>query len=134
MDLPKYIKNLSRFINDFCAISDGNEFLTLFKNTYPKELNLKAEHEGNHISILDLDSKIKDMVFVNKILTKETKSPFFTVRIPNLSSNISSAISYGSKVLELPRIARCTLRINVIPKESDLFSRIIAQDGNKALK
>ena len=72
MDLPKYIKNLSRFINDFCAISDGNEFLTLFKNTYPKELNLKAEHEGNHISILDLDSKIEDMVFVNKILTKKT--------------------------------------------------------------
>ena len=67
MDLPKYIMNLSRFINDLCAISDGNEFLTLLKNTYPKELNLKAEHEGNHISILDLDSKIE-----NKILTKET--------------------------------------------------------------
>ena len=40
--------------------SDDNEFLTSFKNIYPKELDLKVERQGNHASFLDLEIKIED--------------------------------------------------------------------------
>ena len=49
----------------------------------------------------------------------------------HLSSHIPSTIFYGSIFSELLRTARCTLRINdFIPRGSDLFSKMIAQDGN----
>ena len=51
---------VSRFIDDLGAINDDNEFLTSFKNIYPKELDLKVERQGNHASFLDLDIKIED--------------------------------------------------------------------------
>ena len=51
---------VSRFIDDLCAINDGNEFLTLSRNIYPKELEF--EHQGNHASFSDLDIKIEDSV------------------------------------------------------------------------
>ena len=51
----------------------------------------------------------------------------------HLSSNILSTIIYRSILSELLRIARYTLRNNnVIPRESDLFSRMIVQSGNRA--
>ena len=50
-----------------------------------------------------------------------------------LSSNILSTISSGSIFSELPRIVRCSLRTDdSIPRDSDLFSKMIAQDGNRA--
>ena len=52
---------VSRFIDDLYAINDGSEFLKLFKNIYPKELEF--EHQGNHASFSDLDIKIEDSVF-----------------------------------------------------------------------
>ena len=61
----------SRFIDNFCAINDGNEFLPSFKNVYLKELELKMEHQGNHASFSYLDIKIEDSFFVYKFLAKE---------------------------------------------------------------
>ena len=53
--------------------------------------------------------------------------------MPHLSSNIPSTISSGSLFSELLRIAECSLRTkNFIPRASDLFSRMIVQDGNRA--
>ena len=53
--------------------------------------------------------------------------------MPHLSSNIPSTISSGSIFSELLRMARCSLRTkNFIPRASDLFSRMIVQDGNRA--
>ena len=54
---------------------DDNEFLTSFKNIYPKELDLKVECQGNHVSFLDHDIEIEDSVFVNKSVDKRDKSP-----------------------------------------------------------
>ena len=48
---------ISRFTDDLCAINDANDFLTLFKNIFPKELELKVEHQGNNASFLDFDIK-----------------------------------------------------------------------------
>ena len=53
--------------------------------------------------------------------------------MPHLSSNIPSKISSGSIFSELLRIARSSLRTkNCISRASDLFSRMIVQDGNRA--
>ena len=50
-----------------------------------------------------------------------------------LSSNIPSTIFSGSLFSEPLQIARCSLRTDdVIPRDSDLFSKMIAQGGNRA--
>ena len=50
-----------------------------------------------------------------------------------LSGNIPSTISSGSIFSELLWIARCSLRTDdVIPRDSDLFSKMIAQGGNRS--
>ena len=50
-----------------------------------------------------------------------------------LSSNIPSTISSGSIFSELLWIARCSLITDdFIPRDSDLYSKMIAQDENRA--
>ena len=50
-----------------------------------------------------------------------------------MSSNIPSTISARSIYSELLRMTKCRLRTkNFIPRASDLFSRMIVQDGNRA--
>ena len=57
----------------------------------------------------------------------------FMVRIALLSSNIPSTICSGSIFAELLRIARCSVRTDdFIPRDSDVFSKMIAQGGNTA--
>ena len=82
-------------------IFDDNEFLTPFKNTHPKELDLEVERQGNHVSFLDLDIKVEDSVFVYKPFNKRDKFSLIIVQIPHLSSNIPSNISSGSIFSEL---------------------------------
>ena len=112
---------------------DDNEFLTSFKNIYHKELDLKVERQGNHISFLDLDIQVEDSVFACKTFDKRDKCSLFIVRIPHLWSNISSIISSVSIFSERLRIARFPLRIyDFIHWASDIFSRMIASVGNRA--
>ena len=76
----KYIKQLT--LNGcFQALMtfDDNEFLTSFKNIYPKELDLKVERQGNHASFLVLDIKVEDSVFVYKPFDKRDKFSLFMV-------------------------------------------------------
>ena len=80
---------------------DDNEFLTSFRNICPKELDLKVERQGNHVSFLDFDIKVEDSIFVYKPFDKRDKFSLFIVRISHLSSNIPSTISSGSIFLEL---------------------------------
>ena len=104
-----------------------NDFLTSFKNIYPKELDLKVELQRNHVSFLDIDIKVEDSVFVYKPFDKRNKFSLFIARMPYLSSNIPSIISSGSIFAERLWIARYPLRAyNFIPWASDLLSRMIA--------
>ena len=101
-----------RFIDDLCAINDGGDFGNSFLNIYPPELGLKVEHEGPHATFLDLDTvyiSIAGNRFVHKLYNKRDSFNFFIVRMPQMSSNIPSAIFYGSVLSEFLRIARCTL-------------------------
>ena len=50
-----------------------------------------------------------------------------------LSSNMPSTISSGSIFSELFRIAKCSLRTgDFISRDSNLFSKMIAEGGNRA--
>ena len=57
------INEVSRFSDDLCAINDGHDILTSFRNICPKELQPKAEHDRNHASFWDLNIKIEDSTF-----------------------------------------------------------------------
>ena len=106
-------------------------FFSLFKHIYPKELELKLEHQGNHATFLDLDIKIENGMFIYKLYDKRDAFPFFIVRMPHRSSNIPSSIFYGSVFSEFLRIARCTLRFeDFLPRSSELFLRMLAQGGD----
>ena len=48
----RHFHSTKRFIDDLCAINDGNLFGTVYKNIYPEELELKLEHSGTHASRL----------------------------------------------------------------------------------
>ena len=50
-----------------------NEFLTSFKNIYPKELDVKVKRQGNHVSFLSLDIKLENSDFVYKSFDKRDK-------------------------------------------------------------
>ena len=86
----------SRFIDDLRTKSNDGEFSSSCKYIYPKQLELKREHEGQHATFLDLDITIEDNLFVFKLFDKRDKFPFFIVRMPFFWSNIPSSIFYGS--------------------------------------
>ena len=54
----------SRFIDDLCAINYGNEFVQSLKNFYPKELQVKVEHQVNYPLFLDLYANRKYIISV----------------------------------------------------------------------
>ena len=86
----------SRFIDDLSPINNNGELSSLNKYIYPKQLELKLEHQGEHATFLDLDITIEKNIFVYKLFDKNDKPPFFIVRMPYLSSSIPSSIFYGS--------------------------------------
>ena len=121
---------VGRFIDDLCAINDSNDFASSHKCIYPKELELKVEHQGTHATFLDLDITIDEGVFIYKFFDKRDAFPFFIVRMPHLSSNIPSSIFYGSVFSEFLRIARCSLLLDdFVNKASSLYQRMVSQGG-----
>ena len=121
-----------RFIDDLCAINDGEEFKSSFLNIYPKELELKLEHSGENATFLNLDITIKDKIFVYKLYDKRDSFPFSIVRMPYLSSNIPQNIFYSALVGEILRIARSTLMYeDFIPKACALVLRMYKQGAQK---
>ena len=122
----------TRFIDDECNLNDGGEFGRLFQQIYPKELELKCEHSGEHATFLDLYITIIDGIFVFKLFDKRDNFPFFIVRMPDLSGNIPSHVFYGSVMSEFLRIARSTLLYaDFLPLASNLLNRMINQGGSK---
>ena len=60
----KKFHSTKRFIDDLCAINDGGEFGKSCMDIYPKDLELKVEHQGEHATFLNLDITIKEGMFV----------------------------------------------------------------------
>ena len=127
----KHFHSTKRFIDDLCAINDGDEFSRIYKNIYPEELELKVEHHGQHASFLCLDITIVDGTFVYKLFDKRDAFPFSIVRMPHLRSNIPRNIFYSALVGEFLRIARSTLLLeDFLPKVKDLIKRMVSQGAN----
>ena len=125
---PYKYHGIGRFIDDLCALNDGEDFKKNDKEIYSKELNHKLEHEGNHATFLDLEIMIVDGVFVYTLFDKRDQFSFFIVRMPHLSSNIPSYIFYGTIFSEILRIARCTLQLDhFIIKAYELYNRMKSQ-------
>ena len=67
-------------------------------------------------------------------MTNEIVLTFLLFGCLRCSSNIPSAIFYGSVLSEFLRIARCTLLFeDFIPKANQLFHRMISQGGDKTI-
>ena len=112
-----------------CAIYDENKFFRSFKNTYPKELELKVEHKETHVTFPNLDITITDKFFIYELFKKRDKFPFFIVTMPHLSSN--SSVFHGSLYWKLLSTDKCTLLFSdFTPEASELYNRIVLQGDN----
>ena len=127
----RHFHGTSRFIDDLCAINDGNLFGQIYKDIYPEELELKVEHSGIHASFLNLDITIKEGIFIYKLFDKRDAFPFSIVRMPHIESNIPENIFYASLVGEFLRIVRSTLLYEDFKnKARDLCQRMRKQGAN----
>ena len=128
----RHFHSCKRFIDDLTAINDGGEFGRSISEIYPDELELKAEHSGNHATFLNLDISIIDGRFIYKLFDKRDEFPFFIVRMPHMDSNIPRSIFYSALVGEFLRIGRSTLLVtDFLPKAADLVKRMIKQGANQ---
>lgn len=59
---------LLTFKVDNCAINDGREFGESFLKIYPKDLELKVGHYGNHASFLNLSISNNNNILVYKLI------------------------------------------------------------------
>ena len=82
-------QGVRRFIVDLVKMNDDGEFCSSYKYIYPKPLRLKLEHQGEHVTFLDLNITVEDNIFIYKPFDKRDKFLFFIVRMPYLLSNIS---------------------------------------------
>ena len=122
----------ARFIDDQCNLNDSGQFKNACQAIYPPDLQVKCEHEGQHATFLELDITVQEGLFVYKLFDKRDDFPFFIVRMPDLSGNIPDHVFYGSVMSEFLRIARATLfYTDFIPKASQLFHRMLNQNGDK---
>ena len=121
----------SRFIDDLCPLNDGGEFGKSFQEIYSKEMELKAEHEGEHATFLELDITILNRIFVYKLFDKRDDFPFSIVKMPFLSSNIPYNIFYNTILSEILRIARCSLLYpDFLTKARELCRRMKRQGAD----
>ena len=126
----RHFHSTKRFIDDLCAINDGNVFGEIYKEIYPEELELKVEHSGVHASFLNLDITIQEGKFIYKLYDKRDDFPFSIVRMPHINSNIPENIFYSALMGEFLRIARSTLLLqDFLGKAKGLTYRMISQGG-----
>lgn len=127
----RHFHSTKRFIDDLCALNDGNLFERVHLDIYPTELELKKEHSGNHGTFLNLDITISEGRFIYKLYDKRDDFPFSIVRMPHIDSNIPEAIFYSSLVGEFLRIARSTLLVkDFVDKATNLCQRMCRQGAS----
>ena len=128
----RHFHSTKRFIDDLCAINDGNLFGEIYKDIYPEELELKLEHSGLNASFLNLDITILEGKFVYKLFDKRDAFPFSIVRMPHIESNIPETIFYSALTGEFLRIARSTLLLeHFLGKAGNLCRRMSKQGAKK---
>ena len=127
----------------FWAINDGGEFGRSICKIYPKNLELRFKHQGDHATFLNLDITIKEETFKllvyfkllplsYKLFDKRDSFSFSVVRMPHIESNIPENIFYSAIDVFL-RTARSNLCLrDFIPKAKELLERM-KQRGSKCV-
>ena len=82
----KHFHSTKRFIDHLWTINDGGEFKRVFCNISPKESELKVEHQGSYVTLLNLT--IKKRTFKYELFDKTDSFRFYVVRMPHIESNI----------------------------------------------
>ena len=81
------------FIHHLYTLNDGWKFGRAISDIYPKKLKLK----GNHATLLNLDTSIKEESFKYKLFDKRDCFPFSVVKMLHIERNIPQN-SFYSKV------------------------------------
>ena len=97
---------MSRIIDDLCEINNTDEFPNSLKYIYPKELELKREHQDTHATFPNLDISIEDGKFIYKI---RLRISVLHTRMQHLFSNILSSIFHDLFYSKLLRMGTCTI-------------------------
>ena len=90
---------------------DGGEFGRPIVDIYPKELELKVEHQGDHVTFFNLDLIIKERTFTYKLFGKRDSFPFSIVRISHIESNIPHNVFYSVIKGEFSKIGFSYLKL-----------------------
>ena len=78
-------------------------------------MELKLENENTQTaSHLDLDLKISDGVFSNKLYDKCEAFPYSVVRMPHRQSNMPSKMLYSTISAEVLRIRKATSNVLIL--------------------
>ena len=80
------------FLDNICANNDANEFPNSFKYTYPKECELKTEHEGTPTTFLGLHISTEGGIVIYQLNEKKDEFPFLIVRMSYVPCNVSNSI------------------------------------------
>ena len=62
--------------DDECNLSDSGEFSKSFHVISPNELQLNRKHQGLHITFLDLDITVIDVIYEHKLYDKRDEYTF----------------------------------------------------------
>ena len=100
------------FIGDLCAMNDGREFGRTNAGVFPKDCELRLQHQGTHASILNLNFNTLGGKSVHKLYDKRDSFRFFIVMMPNIDSNTPNSIFYSTLIGETPRIACSNLHFS----------------------
>ena len=121
--------NIFRFIDDFIAINDGNEFEHHYKEIYPPELILKKENTSHtETTFLDLHLYINECQIQTSLCDKRS-SYNFNVRFPYKSSTIPSKMFFATISVEILRICGATSSVVQFIKTSKYFLHRILRQG-----
>ena len=80
-------------INNLIALRSTNQITEI---STPWWLELKLEQIGTHTTLLDLDTKIENGIFLYKLFHKKDNFKFLIVCMPHFERNVESTIFYES--------------------------------------
>ena len=67
------------FIDKLCIINDYGDISSSYKYIFPKQLDQKLEHQGEHATFLYLGITMEDNKFVHQLFDKRDKFSLFIV-------------------------------------------------------
>lgn len=112
-------------MDGLCVLNDGDEFGKFFLKIYTEELELKAEHQGNHACFLKLHTSVNNNIFVYRLFDKRDTFSFTIVQMPHTDSNIPQNILYSTIMEKTLKTSRLTLFLgDFFPKSKELINHM----------